>query len=68
MLLLIIIMLIAIAIIAFVLRLIFPNPVKDCTLYKEEGCAHVDGMLCDFPKCCMYREYVKEKEEIKCEE
>lgn len=24
------------------------DPVKHCTLYKEEGCSHVDGMLCDF--------------------
>ena len=29
------------------------DPVKHCTLYKEEGCAHVDGMLCDFNTCSM---------------
>lgn len=29
------------------------DPVKKCTLYKEEGCSHVDGLLCDYPNCLM---------------
>lgn len=29
------------------------DPVKYCNLYKEEGCAHVDGILCDFETCSM---------------
>ena len=37
------------------------DPVKKCDLYKDKGCAHVDGMLCDFPTCSMYLEYIKRK-------
>lgn len=33
------------------------DPVKKCNLYKNEGCAHVDGMLCDFPNCQMSKDY-----------
>ena len=33
------------------------NPIRHCSLYKNEGCAHVDGLLCDFPKCSMLKEY-----------
>lgn len=29
------------------------DPVYDCNTYKKIGCSHVDGMLCDFPKCDM---------------
>jgi len=29
------------------------DPVKYCCVYKEFGCAHVDGMLCDFENCDM---------------
>lgn len=29
------------------------DPISHCILYKEEGCAHVDGMLCDFDTCSM---------------
>ena len=36
------------------------DPVKHCRLYKDEGCSHVDGMLCDFPKCDMNDKYCKE--------
>jgi hypothetical protein len=25
--------------------------------YTKQGCAHVDGPLCDFPKCSMRRDY-----------
>lgn len=28
-----------------------PDPVKHCPIYKKEGCAHVDGPLCDIDKC-----------------
>lgn len=27
------------------------DPVKDCKIYKESGCVHVDGMLCDINSC-----------------
>lgn len=33
------------------------DQVKHCKLYKEIGCSHVDGMLCDFPKCSTLKEY-----------
>ena len=33
------------------------DPVKHCTLYKEEGCSHVDGILCDFDTCSMRINY-----------
>ena len=29
------------------------DPVKHCCVYKEFGCSHVDGMLCDFETCDM---------------
>jgi len=33
------------------------DPVRYCELYKHKGCSHVDGYLCDFPKCSMMLEY-----------
>lgn len=27
------------------------DPVKHCEVYKKEGCAHVDGFLCDMETC-----------------
>lgn len=35
------------------------DPVWNCKLYKEIGCSHVDGMLCDFPECSMNKEYTE---------
>ena len=37
----------------------FVDPVRGCELYKNEGCSHVDGLLCDYPKCEMLKEYRK---------
>jgi hypothetical protein len=34
------------------------DPVRHCDLYKDEGCAHVDGFLCDFETCSMRLEYI----------
>ena len=34
------------------------DPVLHCELYKDKGCAHVDGMLCDYPDCSMNKEYI----------
>lgn len=39
------------------------DPVKGCELYKNIGCTHVDGILCDFPTCKMLKDY---KENKKC--
>lgn len=33
------------------------DPVHSCKLYKDEGCAHVDGMLCNFDECRERKEY-----------
>lgn len=41
------------------------DPARSCAQYldKEDGsCAHVDGPLCDFPKCSMLQEYKQRKE------
>lgn len=27
------------------------DPVKYCNVYKQVGCSHVDGYLCDVDKC-----------------
>ena len=40
------------------------DPVKGCDLYKNEGCCHVDGILCDYPKCSMLKEYIELHEEM----
>lgn len=36
------------------------DPVKNCDLYKDSGCAHVDGPLCDYPNCLMNYDYKKQ--------
>ena len=40
------------------------DPVFNCELYKEAGCSHVDGPLCDFPYCSMLVECRDSKEGI----
>ena len=48
-------------------RWINSDPVKNCPVFKEEGCAFVDGFLCNYPNCEIYRDYLecklKENEE-----
>jgi hypothetical protein len=34
------------------------DPFYKCKLYRNEGCSHIDGILCDFPKCEINREYI----------
>ena len=34
------------------------DPAKHCPVYTEQGCAHVDGMLCNFPDCTTYHKYM----------
>jgi hypothetical protein len=34
-----------------------PDPVTGCGLYRAEGCAPVDGMLCDYLDCSMLHEW-----------
>jgi hypothetical protein len=38
------------------------DPVYSCDLFKKEGCAHVDGYLCDFPTCSMLKDWKLERE------
>lgn len=33
------------------------DPVYNCSVYKEEGCSHVDGFLCDIKTCSSIKEY-----------
>jgi hypothetical protein len=35
------------------------DPVKHCELYKDDGCSHVDGFLCDYETCEMRLEYME---------
>jgi hypothetical protein len=37
------------------------DPVKSCELYREEGCSHVDGFLCDGEVCQMRLDHVLQK-------
>jgi len=37
------------------------DPVKGCDVYKELGCSHVDGCLCDYPECSMLVKYIETK-------
>jgi hypothetical protein len=41
------------------------DPVRACDLYKNIGCTHVDGFLCDYPDCSMLKEY-KMNEKYTC--
>lgn len=59
-------LLLAIAALTLTLMLAHRNkkddPVHHCSLYKDEGCAHVDGPLCDYPHCTMLKEYLLKKQ------
>jgi len=33
------------------LRQLGDDPVRHCDVYREDGCSHVDGYLCDFETC-----------------
>lgn len=35
------------------------DPVLSCSVYKEIGCCHVDGYLCDMKTCPTLKEYKK---------
>jgi len=39
------------------------DPIKHCDLYKDEGCAHVDGLLCNVETCKERMEHMKEYSE-----
>ena len=31
------------------------DPVYNCPVYRNSGCSHVDGILCDYPKCSILK-------------
>jgi hypothetical protein len=33
------------------------DPIRGCDVYKNIGCAHIDGFLCDYPNCSILKEY-----------
>lgn len=39
----------------------YGDPYYNCPLFNEEGCVHVDGLLCDYPFCQMMKKYKKNK-------
>jgi hypothetical protein len=36
-----------------------PDPVKHCLVYKQDGCCHVDGFLCDYNTCDIRLNWMK---------
>ena len=45
-----------------ILRLDTPeDPVAHCPVFKNIGCAHVDGMICDMKTCNILRSYKEQK-------
>lgn len=36
----------------------YQDPI-DCEVYREEGCAHVDGPLCPYPSCEIRHSYLR---------
>lgn len=35
------------------------DPLYSCKLFNEMGCSHVDGPLCDYPECSMFKKYLE---------
>lgn len=35
----------------------YKDPVRECKFYKDHGCSHVDGYLCDIETCNIRKEY-----------
>jgi hypothetical protein len=50
--------LVLIGIVTLCLRYNRSDPVKHCEVYKNEGCIHVDGLLCNYPHCDIREQYV----------
>jgi hypothetical protein len=40
-------------------RFVGKDPVRHCAVYKEIGCSHVDGYLCNMSDCSILRDYKK---------
>ena len=39
----------------------YNDPVKECKLYKDQSCSHVDGFLCQYNTCQMRKDYESRK-------
>lgn len=39
-------------------RFMNADPIRNCQLYKDKGCVHVDGPICDFPHCSMMHDHM----------
>lgn len=37
------------------------DPIKHCELYKDCGCSHIDGIICDYPECIMNKKHILQK-------
>lgn len=44
-------------------RLRHSDPLYSCKAYKDLGCVHVDGPLCDFHKCQINKSYLQTRYE-----
>lgn len=44
------------------------DPLYSCKVYKDLGCSHIDGFLCDFPDCSMNKKYLLELEMFELEQ
>ena len=42
-------------------KAIMSDPVRYCEVYRDIGCAHVDGYLCDMETCDIRQKYLLEK-------
>lgn len=36
------------------------DPVYGCEVWLNEGCSHVDGLLCNYPECEILKKYRKD--------
>ena len=44
------------------------DPVKNCPVYLDKGCSHVDGPICPFPKeCNLVKDHLDSKWTSCCE-
>lgn len=43
------------------------DPALNCVVHNTDGCSHIDGMLCDFPKCEMDLKKLKELFDLEIE-
>jgi len=34
------------------------DPVRHCSVYRAEGCSHVDGFLCDMETCDILKNFL----------